>query len=62
MSKHMGEELKGRVKEAAGDMTGDTRLKVEGKLDQASAATKRTFDSAADKLNEILSPDPAKKA
>jgi uncharacterized protein (DUF2132 family)/uncharacterized protein YjbJ (UPF0337 family) len=56
VSEHAGEDLKGRVKEAVGDVTGDTGLKVEGKLDRASAATKKTFDNAADKLREIVNP------
>jgi len=56
MSEHMGEDLKGRVKEAVGDLTDDKGLKIEGKMDQASAATKKTFDNAADKLREIINP------
>jgi uncharacterized protein YjbJ (UPF0337 family) len=62
MSEHMGEDLKGRAKQAVGDLTDDTGLKVEGTLDRASAATKKTFDHAADKLGEILSPDTDRKA
>ncbi|MDQ4132065.1 MAG: CsbD family protein, partial [Actinomycetota bacterium] len=38
----MGEfdELKGRAKEAAGDLTGDKDLEREGKLDQATGKAK----------------------
>ena len=35
------DEAKGRVKEAAGDLTDDERLKREGKLDRAGADVKR---------------------
>jgi uncharacterized protein YjbJ (UPF0337 family) len=56
MSDNAGEDLKGRVKEAAGDLTGDKSLQREGKLDQASAAAKDAIDSAAEKLKEVLSP------
>jgi uncharacterized protein YjbJ (UPF0337 family) len=56
MSDHKGEEMKGRMKEAAGDLTGDKDLQGEGKRDQASAATKRTIDGAADVIKEAVSP------
>ena len=41
---------KGRIKEAAGDLTGDKSLKNEGKVDRAKASVKDTVDKAADKL------------
>lgn len=56
MSDHKGEDIKGRVKEAAGDITGDEALKREGKLDRASAATKKAIDDVADKAKAIISP------
>jgi uncharacterized protein YjbJ (UPF0337 family) len=56
MDKHTGQDLKGRVKEAAGDLLGDESMKLEGKTDQASAAAKRTVDSAVDKAAEAVSP------
>ena len=62
MSEHAGENLKGRVKEAIGDLTDDNGLKIEGKLDQASAATKKTFDNVADKLHEIVNPKEGDQA
>jgi len=34
------EDTKGRMKEAAGDLTDDDDLKREGKIDQASASAK----------------------
>jgi uncharacterized protein YjbJ (UPF0337 family) len=57
MSEHKGEEIKGRVKEAAGDLTDDERLKREGKLDQGSAAAKRAVDDVADKVKEAIDPN-----
>lgn len=56
MSEHKGEEMKGRMKEAVGDVTGDKGLQREGKIDQASAATKKTLDDAADKIKDVVNP------
>jgi uncharacterized protein YjbJ (UPF0337 family) len=52
----MGEkfdDVKGRAKEAAGDLTGDKDLKREGKIDQAKADAKEKVGKAADKVSEI---------
>ena len=56
MSEHKGEEMKGRMKEAAGDLVGDEGLKREGKVDQASAGTKKMVDEAADKIKDVVNP------
>jgi len=51
----MGEkmdEAKGRMKEAAGDLTDDKDLEREGKMDQAGASVKRTVGDAVDKVKE----------
>lgn len=56
MSEHKGEDLKGRLKQAAGDVTGDEGLKREGKLDQASAATKSAIDDIAKKAKSVIDP------
>jgi uncharacterized protein YjbJ (UPF0337 family) len=56
MSDHKVEDTKGRLKEAAGDITGDEGLKREGKLDQASASTKKAIDDVADKVKDIVNP------
>jgi uncharacterized protein YjbJ (UPF0337 family) len=47
--KHI-DEAKGRVKEAAGSLTGDKDLKNEGKVDQAKSSVKDTVDKVADKV------------
>jgi uncharacterized protein YjbJ (UPF0337 family) len=57
MSDHKAEEVKGRVKEAAGDLTGDQKLKREGQVDQGSAAVKTKIDDAANKLKHAVNPD-----
>ena len=48
--KHV-DEGKGRVKEAAGSLTGDRSLKNEGKADQAKATVKDKVDKVADTLS-----------
>ncbi len=45
------DKAKGRVKEAAGALTGDEHLKSEGRVDQAKAAAKSAIDKAADALS-----------
>ncbi len=46
------DELKGRVKEAAGDLTDDDDLKREGKVDQAKGKVKEAVDDIADKFKK----------
>jgi uncharacterized protein YjbJ (UPF0337 family) len=46
------DDAKGRVKEAAGDLTNDDDLKREGQVDQASGKVKDKLDDAADKVKE----------
>ena len=56
----MGENIdqaKGRVKQAAGDLTDNDDLKREGKVDQASAKVKETVGDVADKVKDILDRD-----
>ena len=57
MTEHKGEELKGRVKEAAGDLTDNDSLQREGKVDQGSAKAKEAFDNATDKVKDAVTPD-----
>lgn len=45
------DDLRGRAKEAAGDLTDDDDLKREGKLDQAEGKAKDAIDSVRDKLS-----------
>ena len=46
------DDLKGRVKEAAGDLTDDDDLKREGKVDRATGKVKDAVDSVADKFKD----------
>ena len=59
----MGENLddaKGRVKEAAGDLTDDDSLKNEGKVDRATGTVKDKVGDAADKVKDVVNPDDDK--
>jgi uncharacterized protein YjbJ (UPF0337 family) len=44
------DKAKGRVKEAAGALTGDRHLKNEGRVDQAKGSAKKAVDKVADTL------------
>ncbi|WP_036921731.1 CsbD family protein [Propionicicella superfundia] len=48
------DDAKGRVKEAAGALSGDERLKAEGKLDQAAAAVKDAADHVTEKVEDAI--------
>ena len=48
------DEAKGRVKEAAGDLTGDKDLKNEGKVDQAAGSVKEKVGDVADKVKDAF--------
>ena len=45
-----GDHLKGRVKDAAGGLTGDTELQREGKLDQLKGKAKDLLGDVQRKL------------
>ncbi|MGH9264288.1 MAG: CsbD family protein [Acidimicrobiales bacterium] len=44
------DDLKGRVKEAAGDLTDNEDLQREGKIDQGKGQVKEAVDKIADKF------------
>ena len=53
----MGEkldDLKGRAKEAAGDLTDDKDLEREGKVDQAKADIKEKVGNVTDKIGDKI--------
>ena len=50
------DDLKGRVKEAGGALTGDDSLKNEGKVDQGIGSVKDGIDSAGDKIKDLVNP------
>jgi uncharacterized protein YjbJ (UPF0337 family) len=51
------DDAKGRVKQAAGDVTDDDSLKNEGKVDRASGSVKDAVGGAADKVKDVVNPD-----
>ena len=51
------DDLKGRAKEAAGDLTDNPDLKREGKVDRASGAIKDKVGEAADKVKDVMDRD-----
>ena len=56
MSENM-DDAKGRVKEAAGDLTDDKDLQREGKIDQATGDVKEKVGDAADKVKDTVTGD-----
>jgi uncharacterized protein YjbJ (UPF0337 family) len=48
------DDVKGRVKEALGDLKDDKDLKREGKVDRAAGAAKEKIDKAAKKAKGAL--------
>ena len=51
------DKLKGRAKEAGGDLTGDRDLKNEGKVDRASGTVKDKVGDAADAAKDVVRKD-----
>jgi uncharacterized protein YjbJ (UPF0337 family) len=51
------DDAKGRVKEAAGNLTGDDDLKREGKVDKATGAAKDGVEKVAGKAKDALKRD-----
>ncbi len=45
-----GDKAKGSVKEAAGKVTGDSKLQAEGKADKAGGAVKNAVGGVADAI------------
>ena len=58
------DEVKGRIKEAAGALTGNDRLRDEGKADQAVGKVKQVVEHAVDAVKEAAGKvaDKAKQA
>jgi uncharacterized protein YjbJ (UPF0337 family) len=54
MASGRSDELKGRVKEAAGALTGDKKLKREGKADQVVGKIKQKVEKVIDKVKDAL--------
>jgi uncharacterized protein YjbJ (UPF0337 family) len=48
------DKAKGRLKEAAGALTGDDKLRREGKLDQATGKMKDAAEKTVDKVRDAV--------
>jgi len=48
------DEIKGRVKEAAGAITDDDQLRREGKVDQAAGKVKQAAEKAVDAVKDAV--------
>ncbi len=57
MSDGKMDAAKGRLKEAGGDLTGDRKLKNEGKVDRATGSVKDKVDDVADKAKGVVGKD-----
>jgi len=51
------DDAKGRLKEAAGDVTDDKSLKNEGKVDRATGSAKDAVGDAGDKVKDAIGKD-----
>jgi uncharacterized protein YjbJ (UPF0337 family) len=52
MSNTRGEDLKGRAKEAVGDLTDNDEMKREGKLDRGAAGVKDRVEDTVDRVRD----------
>jgi uncharacterized protein YjbJ (UPF0337 family) len=57
MSDGTTDDVKGRFKKAAGELTDDDSLKREGDVDRASGTVKDKVGDAADKVKDVLRRD-----
>lgn len=51
------DDIKGRAKEAAGDLTDDEGLQREGKVDQATDTVKEKVGDVSDKVKDVVNRD-----
>ena len=51
------DQIKGRIKEAAGVLMDNERLKRKGKLDQVVGKVKETAEKAVNKMKDALTSD-----
>ena len=49
-----GKNIKGKIKEGVGKVTGDTKTQAEGKADQAEGKVQNTVGGIKDKARELL--------
>jgi uncharacterized protein YjbJ (UPF0337 family) len=51
-------DVGGKVEDAVGGLTGDTKTQAEGKFDQLAGKAQKTFGAAADEVRENVSNQP----
>jgi uncharacterized protein YjbJ (UPF0337 family) len=51
------DEMKGRMKEAAGDMMDDDEMKREGKADRIGSTVKEKANEVVDKAKDVIDRD-----
>ena len=56
MSTGKTDKAKGRIKEAAGDLTGNQQLKDEGKVDRATGKVKKGVENTGNKVKDVVNP------
>jgi uncharacterized protein YjbJ (UPF0337 family) len=56
------DQIKGRIKEAAGVLTNNDRLKREGRLDQVVGKVKETAEKAVDTMKDALTSNRTRAA
>jgi len=54
------DQVKGNVKDKAGDMTGDSQQQGEGKVDQVKGKAKEGMADAKDKFDDMKDTDDKK--
>jgi uncharacterized protein YjbJ (UPF0337 family) len=54
MTSGRSDQAKGRVKEAAGALTGDKKMQREGKADQAAGKLKQAAGKAKKKVEKVI--------
>jgi uncharacterized protein YjbJ (UPF0337 family) len=54
MASGKSDEVKGRLKEAAGVLTGDQKMQREGKADQVAGTVKKAVEKAKDKADGAI--------
>ena len=54
MASGKSDEAKGRIKEAAGVLTGDKKLEREGKADQTAGKIKKAVENVKDKAENAI--------
>jgi uncharacterized protein YjbJ (UPF0337 family) len=55
--KGRAEQVKGKVKEAAGRAVGNDRLRAKGEVEQVTGETRKTYGDAKERVKDALDDD-----